>query len=186
MIYTQSINDLDVKLINDILKIDELVYPEHLQGSFDEVYGRFKANREMFVLLYDACDIIGYICFFPIKETLYESILSEDRIFDSDIPGDMIEAYEPNKTHRMYFISAVIHPDYQGRGLSKLLVDRLQQFLIEKSEQKIKFSTALATSITPGGEVLCRKLGFKKIKRLQSGYTVHELNINDLLRRINP
>jgi len=178
---------MDAKLISSILEIDALVYPDHLRGTFDEVYGRFKANRDMFVLLLDAEDIIGYICFFPVKDALYDSILNEDRIFDSDISSDMIEAYVPNKTHKLYFISAVIHPSYQGRGLSNLLVDGLCQFLVGKSKEGISFSTALATSVTPEGEFLCKRLGFTEIKRLPgpSGYAVHELDISDLLRRIN-
>jgi len=183
MIYTQSVGDLDVKLIENILEIDALVYPKHLQGTFNEVFDRFKANREIFVLLYDEGEVIGYLCFFPIKESLYNSIISEDRIFDSDIESDMIEAYEAGKTYRLYFISAALHPSYQGKGLSKLLVDGLRKFLAEKINEGIKFSTALATSVSPEGEALCKKLGFVEKKRLQSGYAVHELNIADLLRR---
>ena len=185
MIYIQSISDLDIKLINNILKIDALVYPEHLQGSFDEVHARFNANREMFVLLYDESEIIGYICFFPIVDTLYESILSEDKMFDSDIPSEMIQAYEPHKTYKLYVISAVIHPDYQGKGLSRLLVDGFHKFLLDKNKKGINFSSALATSVTSEGEALCRKLGFTEKKRLSSGYAVHELDINNLLRRKN-
>ncbi|MCL2170147.1 MAG: GNAT family N-acetyltransferase [Defluviitaleaceae bacterium] len=185
MIYTQSVSDLDKKLIDDILKIDSLVYPEHLQGTFDEVHGRFKVNREMFVLLYDQSQLIGYLCFFPIKEALYERIINEDMVFDSDIEGEMVEAYETGKTYKLYFLSVAIHPDYHGKGLSKLLVDGTCKFLEQKIKEGINFCTALITSVSPEGEALAKKLEFIEVKRLSCGYTVHEININELLRRKN-
>jgi hypothetical protein len=124
MIYTQCINDLDIRLINEILEIDALVYPKHLQGTFEEVYGRFCANRDIFILLYDDKKLIGYLCLFTIKDSLYEQILSGNKLFDSDIPGEMLEQYKPHNVYKLYLISAAIHPEYPKEWIIKSIDKR--------------------------------------------------------------
>ena len=84
MITVKYSGDLDISFINDVVEIDSMVYPAHLQGTFDELCDRFNANRDSYVLLYDDTDLVGYLCLFPIKEELYEEIISNDRVYDSD------------------------------------------------------------------------------------------------------
>jgi GNAT superfamily N-acetyltransferase len=165
----------DTQFINEILHLDSLVYQERYQGTFDEVYDRYKANRDMFILLYSDKKLIGYLCLFPIKDQLYERIRKEDRVFDSDIPADMLEPYVPGGIYKLYLISAVIHPEYQKQGLSKLLVKGFHQFINDKKNDNITFSSALSTSITEGGKRILEKLGFTEIKRLGGSRALHEL-----------
>ena len=101
---------LDRDFINAILEIDASVYPLNLQGTFDEVYGRFKANRDSYVLLYCDDKLTGYFCFFPIKKILYDEIVNHDKLYDSDIPGEMLEQYEAFKTYKLFVISTAILP----------------------------------------------------------------------------
>jgi len=179
MISTKYIEDIDIDIIKAILEIDSIVYPEHLQGTFDEVYGRFKANRDTLILLFDEYRVIGYFCMFPIKDKLYNEILNSDRFYDSDIPSESIVRYEPHNTYKLYAISTVIHPDYQGKGLSKLLVNGFYAYMMNKKKNNIFFSSILTTAVTNGGDYLSRKLGFEKKKTLNDGYVLYELLIDD-------
>jgi len=111
----QYVDDLDKGFINEILEIDASVYPEHLQGTFEEVYGRYCANKDMFVLLYDDKKLIGYLCLFPIKDSLYERILNENILFDSNIQGEMLEWMgfnEKKKLKNGYSLNELIINDY--------------------------------------------------------------------------
>jgi GNAT superfamily N-acetyltransferase len=166
---------LDTKFIKEILHLDSLVYPERYQGTFDEVYGRYMANRDIFVVLYSDEKLIGYLCLFPIKDELYKRILKEDRVFDSDIPGEMLEPYLPNRCYKLYLISTVIHPDYQKQGLSKLLIQGYNQFIDDKIKNNITFSSALSTSVTDDGRRMLERLGFTEMKRLGGTCSLHEL-----------
>jgi GNAT superfamily N-acetyltransferase len=172
--------DYDIKLINDILKIDSIVYPNQLQGTFDEVASRFRANQDMFILLYDDDKLIGYLCLFPIKEKLYEEIINNDKLFDSNISCELLEQYMPLNTYRLYLISAVIVPEYQGQGLSKYLINGFYKYLLDKKKQKILFSAALSTAVTDGGEVMLKKMSFNKRKTVSKGYALYELRIDDI------
>jgi len=179
MIYLKSVEDLDISLISDILEIDSAVYPEHLQGTFDELYDRFKANRDMFILLYDDTRLVGYFCLFPIRNELYEEISNSDRLYDSDISGDQLEQYKPGNTYKLYAISTAIHPDYQGKGLSKHLINGFYKYLLDKKKRSIHISSVLATAVTNGGDSILRKLGFTHKKALSSGYSLYELSVDN-------
>ncbi len=184
MISVQYSNDLDKKFINEILEIDASVYPEHLQGTFEEVYGRFCANRDMFVLLYDDNRLIGYLCLFPLKDSLFEEISNGDKLFDSDIPGDMLLQYKPNNVYKLYLISMVIIPEYQNKGLSKNLIKGFYNFILEKKKNNILFSKILSSAVTNEGKQMLERMGFKEKKKLPGGYSLCELIINDSVYEI--
>jgi len=184
MISVQYSNDLDKIFINEILEIDASVYPEHLQGTFKEVYGRFCANRDMFVLLYDDKKLIGYLCLFPIKNSLYEEILNGDKLFDSNIPGEMLEQYKPNNIYKLFLISMVIIPEYQKKGLSKYLVKGFYNFIHQKKKENIIFSSILSSAVTDDGKQMLERMGFKENKKLPGGYSLCKLVINDTVYEI--
>jgi GNAT superfamily N-acetyltransferase len=184
MIYTQYINDLDIRLINELLEIDLLVYPKHLQGTFEEVYGRFCANRDIFILLYDDKKLIGYLCLFPIKDSLYEQILNGNKLFDSDIPGEMLEQYKPYNVYKLYLLSAAIHPKYQKNGLSNQLIKGFYRYILEKKEKNVTFSSALSSAVTNEGKQMLERMGFIEKKKLHGGFSLNELTINDSVYEI--
>jgi len=180
MIDVRYVDDtLDKDFINTILEIDASVYPLNLQGTFDEVYGRFRANRDTYVLLYDNDTLIGYFCFFPIKTTLYDKIVNDDKLFDSDIPGEMLEQYKAHNTYKLFVISTAILPEHQKKGLSKKLINGFYQFLLDKKTHNIMFTSALSSSVTPEGKIMLDKIGFKKIKTISDAYSLNELIMDD-------
>jgi len=183
--YTDELDkNHDKKLINEILEIDSLVYPNHLQGTFDEIYDRFRANRDIFILLYDDKKLIGYLCLFPIKDPLYVQISNENKLFDSNIPGEMLEKYEPHNIYKLYLISAVIRHEYQKMGLSKHLIKGFYQYILNKKKKDIKFSAALSSAVTNDGRLMLKRMGFKEKKELTGGFTLNELTINDSVYEI--
>jgi len=172
-------DELDKDFINAILKIDASVYPLNLQGTFDEVYGRFRANRDTYVLLYDNNTLIGYFCFFPIKAILYDEIVNKDKLYDSDIPGEMLEQYKAFNTYKLFVISTAILPEYQKKGLSKNLINGFYQFILDKKKHNIMFTSALSSSVTPEGKIMLDKIGFKKIKTISDEYSLNEMIMDD-------
>ena len=178
--YTEK---FDIKLIDDILEIDSKVYPKQLQGTFEEIYDRFKVNLNMFILLYDGIKLIGYLCLFPIKYELYENIINDDKLFDSNISGELLEEYKPFNTYKTYLISAVIVPEYQGKGLSKYLINGFYQFLLNKKKKNILFSSALSTAVTTDGEKMLKKMNFVRKKTISNDYILYELLINEAYYR---
>lgn len=177
-------DDHDKKFIKEIIEIDKKVYPDNLQGKFNEVYARFRANRDMFVLLYDDKKLIVYLCLFPINDSLYETISSENKLFDSDISCKMIEQYKSYNVYKLYLISMVIIPEYQKKGLSKFLIKGFYKYILDKKKRNILFSKILSSAVTNDGKLMLKRMGFKKKKDLPGGFTLNELIINDSVYEI--
>ena len=183
MIRKYSINDIEANLISSVLEVDSLAFAEDFQGTYSEEYDRFIANKDTYVFLYDGAKMVGYLNLFPIKRELYEQIISEDRLFDSDIPGEMIEQYVPSRSYDLYLLSAAIRPDYQKRGLSKLLVKGFFEYLLEKKNDGILFSSALSTAVTNEGSLLLERMGFGRKKDITGGHGLYELIIDGAVYR---
>ncbi|WP_337100436.1 GNAT family N-acetyltransferase [Paenibacillus sp. YIM B09110] len=175
----RDIHDVDRKLIQDILAIDELVYASDFRGTYEEVSERFRANRDMFILLYDDDKIIGYLCLFPIKAELYEKIVRSDRMYDSDIPGSMIERYTPGERYKLFMISVAIHPDYQNQGHSGKIIQGFYSYMLKKQKDNIHIDSILAISVSKPGERFLGKLRFAPLKEIKSGISLHELIIDE-------
>ena len=173
------IEDLDKKLLNDLLAIDSRAYPKHLQETFAEVNSKFLVNRDMYVLLYDDDKLVGYLCLFPIREELYEKIVNNNRPLELSIPGNFLDQYVPFKTYRLYILSAVIDPEYQMKGLSKYLIEGFYRYVLNKKNNNIFFSAALATAVTTAGETMLKKMHFKKQRSAINGHTLYELSIDE-------
>jgi len=174
-----GVRDLDIKLAKSVLEIDSLVFEEDLQGRFDEEYDRFTANRDTYFFLFDDNKMIGYLCAFPIKRELYDRIISEDRLFDAEIPGAMLEQYQPFQTYNLYLLSVAILPEYQKRGLSGHLIKRFYKYLLDKRKENVRFSSILSAAVTDEGGRFLEKIGLRKKKGLPEGYDLYELIVDD-------
>jgi GNAT superfamily N-acetyltransferase len=175
----RDIYDVDKKLIQDILAIDELVYASDYRGTYEEVSARFLANRDMFILLYDAEKVIGYLCLFPIKAELYQKIVQSDRMYDSDIPGSMIEKYVPGEHYKLFMISVAIHPDYQKQGHSGKIIQGFYSYMLKKRKDNVHIDSILAISVSKPGERFLGKLRFAPLKEIKSGVSLHELIVDE-------
>jgi GNAT superfamily N-acetyltransferase len=180
-IKTYSFKDWEAQILNGVLAIDSLVFEPDLQGSFVEELGKFTANRDIYIFLYDVVKnhMIGYLTVFPIKEELHKKILTENRLFDTDISGEMIERYEPNKHYNLFMLSTAIRPEYQGKGLSKQIIRGFFKYIKELKEKHIYFDSFVSTAVTDGGRRFLKEIGLSKIKTLPKGYDLYELKTGD-------
>jgi GNAT superfamily N-acetyltransferase len=180
----RDIHDVDKKLIQDIMAIDALVYTPDYQGTYEEVSARFFANRDMFILLYENEKIIGYLCMFPIKNDLYQNIIQSNAMHDSDIPGSMIESYSSGNHYKLFMISVAIHPDFQKRGLSKLIIRGFYRYMLNKQKNNIHIDSILAISVSKTGERFLENLRFTKLSEIKIGVSMHELIIDENFYKI--
>src|SRR5690606_36438480 len=94
-------------------------------------------------------------------------------------PGPMVEPYEPGRRHKLFHISVALHPDYQNRGLSRLLRAGVRRYLLNKRKAGIDIDAVLAFSVSQGGEHFLRKLGFSPLKTIETGTSLYELTPDD-------
>ncbi len=162
--------NLDPNFLNDILKLDAMVYQDDLQGSYDSLKDRLDANDEMYLLLYKKEELIGYVCFFPITKKLSDSIYNDSKIHDDDITKDDIENYSKNKKTDIYILSIVINPNTRGKEATTLLINSFVQFIDSKIKEGYKIGKVLGTIVSDKGERFAKNLGLKVVKRIEDNY----------------
>jgi len=178
MIPANNVTKQELKCLQEMLKIDALVYPEQQQATFDEVLDRYKVNKNLYILLYNNQELIGYICLLPIKEELYNKILLENRLYDSDIPGSFLEEYIPGNSYKLYIISMAIHPKYHGQGLSKHLVKGFHEYLLTHKKNGVDFTSVLSTAVTNDGKLMLERMGFTAIKKIDGDFILFEFPLD--------
>lgn len=151
-------------VIEKLMEIERDVYlPEH-RGEYHSIKSRFDKYKDMFVLAYDKDKIIGYLCFFPISNSLHDAILSGFKFYDDDIsPNDVVKIGEHNY---IYLISIAMYKKYQGVGIGKLLMDAFFNKLKLEEENGHYTDDILASVISQRGEQIARKYKFSMIKDL--------------------
>ena len=70
LVFQSSYNILDIADIETILKIDQTVYLEHYQSDLEQILNRYNKHKESFTVVKLGDDIVGYICYFPIDNTI--------------------------------------------------------------------------------------------------------------------
>ena len=159
--------------IDDVLKLDALVYDQDMQGSYESVNKRFQKNKDSYLLIMDASKIVGYICFFPISKSLEKKMLEGDEIQDDNIsPNDILE-YTKGKSHDLFIISIVIHPDYRDQEAIKLLTSEFVSFINKKIKTNFHINKVYASAVSSDGEKVLEYLNFKKEKTYQDGYKLY-------------
>jgi len=161
--------EVEYDFIPDILQIDAQVYDAKLQGTYESVNARFKANKDSYVLAFNNSKLIGYICFFPVSADFNQKLEEGQTVFDDNISSKDIVEYSENIEHTIFLISAVTKPEFHGKGIGTELMRRLFSFLSEKKQDGYAIKSIFSFAYTAGGEALCRKFGFDEIKMFSSG-----------------
>lgn len=170
----------DKETLLDVLKIDSLVYPKEYQGTYKSVSKRFSACKKMFIYAYNEDDeLIGYICFFPIKDSLLNKIVNSNNIFDDNIKKEEITNYQKGMTHNIFVISIAITKKYQKKGIGKILVEKMIAFLINVNKDNIKINNIYATTINKSSQKLFQHFNFKVLKTYSENETLLKLNLKD-------
>lgn len=154
-----------VDFIHDLLKLDAKVFKQELQGSFESVSGRYLANPNSFLLVYDGDKIVGYLCLLTVTEALHNRILSSDIIVDDDIKGsDILEI-----SNYGYLFSVVVDKEYRDGRAVKLLYSHFNNLC------EINGITHLtATAVSQDGEKFLTNLNFEKVRCLADSYVLFQ------------
>lgn len=157
IIGTTSMTSEDV--IHDIITIENEVYPENMRGDFESIRARFTKYPEMFFLVYDKDKIVGYFCYFPISQKLYEEIVFNKAFRDGDIKPESIVSLE--KASHIYALSIAILKKYQNLGIAEKLMKIFDDFIKTKCSEGCKIEDIVATVVSIDGERCAKKNGFQ-------------------------
>jgi|LSQX01.1.fsa_nt_gb ribosomal protein S18 acetylase RimI-like enzyme len=164
MRYVHSKNYDKTRLL-EVLSLDDIVYDKKLTGTFESVSNRYKTNEEMFIFAIDETDkMCGYICFFPISDTLCKRIDTEFNMIDDNIEPQDVMQYNKNKVNNIFIISVAVFPEFKGKGIGFSLAKEMFEYLESLSNLGYDIGKIYATVTSNEGEKLLSKFNFHKVK----------------------
>ena len=162
--------NIKTDFIYDVMYLDSIAYSEDMQGTYKSINNRFKKNKDSYILAYDNKKLIGYICFFPISNDLYDEMLVSNTIKDDDILPDDIVPYKKGEKHNVFIISTVIEPKYRDKEAVKLITDEFIKFIKEKNDNDYIIDKVLGTTVSEDGFKFATRLNFKVYKTYEKNY----------------
>lgn len=162
------------EIIFELMDIEREVYDIKYRGEFQAIRERFRQFPDMFILAYDSEKIIGYFCFIPISERLYEEMTIKGIFHDDDIlPVDIASLEE---CYHIYLLSVAIYKQYQNTGIAEEMMEKFETLLKTSSYRKVK--DVIASTVTADGEKYIRRYGYKIISDKQSlGFKIYQKSI---------
>ena len=169
-------NNVTPEMLEQALKLDWSCYPKDYWLTFDKCKDYFNANNEIYIMLMEENELIGYINFSPISDEAYNKIRSGE-YKDTYLEGKDIVSYNKKGFYNGYFSSVVVKAEYRKRGIATILMNELFKYLTVLSERGIFFKRIVADVLSDGGRVLIEKFGLKKIIDSSESLGIYEIQL---------
>lgn len=175
-------SNVNHKMISEAILLDRISYDDIYQLQVETCYDYFEKNSDIYIMAVDerSDHVIGYINFSPIKETVFEDLISGCTI-DTVITGDDVLPYMDGVYYWGYFSSIVVHHDYRQHGVAIQMLLHWSDFVFKlATERNIYFKKIVADAVSDVGVHLLSELGFSFVKP-----SLHESKIMtlDLFKR---
>jgi len=171
-------NPKDYGFISDILRINAVINEPYLLNSDESTKALFDANEESYILAYHNFVVVGYICFFPIKNDMVERFKGNSVTLDIEINAENIREY-PKKTkakaeaevenkdeYNIFIHSIAVLPSHQGRGVGTGLINEMFASLSTKIQFGLNIDSVYTiTHTNAAGSWFINKAGFKVHER---------------------
>jgi len=150
-------------IFDSIQEIDRSVFHENGLSDKQSDIDRYEAYKDSYIFALDGSKIVGYLCYFPITEEFYNSVIEGIKVYDGDIAGSDICDLNDNSNY-IFLLSVAIFPDYQKKGISK----QFSEILI-KEFSGIKIKDMVSYAFTAAGRRFLNVLGLKECKDMEDG-----------------
>jgi GNAT superfamily N-acetyltransferase len=151
------------RIFDSIQEIDRSVFHDNGLATQQSDIDRYEAYKDSYFFAIHNEKIIGYLCYFPITERFYESVIEGIKVYDGDIASTDICGLNNNFNY-IFLLSIAIRPEFQRKGISKLF----SGILVEEFS-RIIIKDMVSYAFTAGGEHFLKHIGLKNYKEMEDG-----------------
>jgi GNAT superfamily N-acetyltransferase len=134
------------EIFDSIQEIDRSVFHDDALATQQSDIDRYEAYKDSYIFALHDGKIIGYLCYFPITEKFYGSVIEGEKVYDGDIASTDICDLKDDFNY-IFLLSVAIIPDFQNKGISKLFSE-----FLSKEFSRIKIKDMVSYAFTIGGE----------------------------------
>ena len=169
-------SEITLKMISQALMLDKKYYPTQYWLSFEQCTGYFGKNNQIYIMLLDEDEVIGYLNFSPIRDDKFIEI-SSGKCIDTTILPDDIEEYNPGNFYSAYLSSIVIDEKYRHIGLGNQFLELLAAKIVALYHEKIYIKRIVADVLNEAGEKLAKNFGLLKTIKTKNGSTIYQAEL---------
>jgi hypothetical protein len=170
----QSENSSELYVLHQVTKediekailLDYIVYDLNPDERFsvEKCMRWYNINDKIYIMIKEKKteNIIAYINASPITNKTYEDMLN-GRYNDIEIDDESIVSYDMPGLYNLYIASIVIRPDYQNKGILKIIYEAFINRMIDLYSSDIIIERIVADAITSKGKKFCEIIGMNKI-----------------------
>ena len=149
------------QLASSVYKVSNALPAEILESWWQK-------HPAMFHLALHNGKLYGYTSAFPLTEEAFKKTLVPD--FDEKtLEPDSILKLDTPGNYQMYFCSIVVHPNWQGLGLSKSMRKSFLSYLLSLWHQGKHVKNLSASVVSEKGADMMKSLGMNAISNGQHG-----------------
>jgi len=148
-------------IFDSIQEVDRSVFDENGLSDKQSDIDRYEAYKDSYIFALDGDKIVGYLCYFPITEEFYHTVIKGIQVYDGDIaPADICDLN--HNSNYIFLLSVALFPEYQKKGISK----QMSEILIDELAG-INIKDMVSYAFTPEGERFLNVFGLKKFKDME-------------------
>ena len=167
MKYTTTTN-VSYSMLRDALLIDQQVFGDR-SAEYRVCRYWLDKNSESFIILLDQQkNAVGYICFLPLKESVYQDYL-DGKIHEYALRSKDILRYENGKTYSCLYCCIIIDKDHHNKLATSTLVQGYKDLMQSLKDRNITISRIVADCVTDKGVQFALREGLRPIKSYDGG-----------------
>ena len=161
-----KVND---EMLYQMIELDKLVYNYGNIGDFKLCKNWLSKNEDIYTVLLDGDQVVGYINFMPIKKNSYFEYRA-GKLKDYQITSDDIESFEDDKDDYGLICSLVLSEKLRKSNMSLKLYQGFINKIKSLKSRGITFKSVLCECVTDDGLNNAKKLGFIQVNPIDEIY----------------
>lgn len=157
----KSGQELTVEDFKSILALDLMIFGKDILTNKGMAEKRFLKFKEGIITAYAEEKLVGFISFFSVMPAVYQRALSQQEYIDDNLKDEEIKPLTKEEKNIILLFDHVIDPDYQGQGISRLLVESAREYLKQKNVEGYVIERIFAFAISVKGCQILLSLGGK-------------------------
>ncbi|MEL7656016.1 MAG: hypothetical protein AAGU75_08920 [Bacillota bacterium] len=177
------------KTMKDFIDMEELelkYYSEEHVTPHEEAYLWHLSNPKTGFVLEDNGNIIAFTDILPIKQEIFDRILSgtyNDKYLTSEDLIDINTLREGDSVN-LLLSCVVVHEDYRKTDALKILLNTHLDYYREFVRKGILIDTVITSNVTEAGERFSERMGFQRIGRTEHQTVLYRTSFKQLDEKV--
>lgn len=143
--------ELSVEDLNSILDLDCKIFGDEILTNQGMAVKRFLKFRDGIIAAYTGNMLMGFINFYGVADSVYEQAVFRQEYIDDNLDENDVLPLEKGRANKIMILDLAVDESFRHQGISKLLHERLWDYLRQKHHQGYLIERIFCFAITKEG-----------------------------------